>query len=135
MSLITWTQGQFSTSVSKHDEEHQHLFHLLNVLHERVEDGDRNAVGAALDSLISYVGEHFASEEKDMRAAGYARFEQHKLHHGFLVHTCLELQKKFHDGQAEVTAQTTTFLRDWLTDHIPVNDFGYAPSLKASGIC
>jgi len=134
MPLITWTKEQFGTSVKTHDEEHQQLFKLLNELHERVEDGDRSTVGMALDKLIAFVGVHFSSEEKNMKKAGYARLEQHKMKHGFLVHTCLDLQKKFHDGNAEVTEQTTHFLRDWLIDHIPHNDLSYAPSLKSAGI-
>ena len=36
MSLITWTQSQFGTSVALHDEEHRHLFNLLNDLHAKV---------------------------------------------------------------------------------------------------
>lgn len=134
MSLITWTQEQFGTNVATHDNEHKHLFNLLNDLHRNVTINERSAIGASLDGLIAYVVEHFASEEKNMAAAGYAALDQHKLEHEKLVQTCADLQKKFHAGAAEISDQTTAFLRDWLIEHIPKVDFKYAPTLTAKGI-
>lgn len=134
MSLITWTQDQFGTSVTQHDDEHKQIFTLLNGLHKTVGTGDRGAVGSSLDGLIAYVAEHFSAEEKNMIAVGYAGLDQHKQKHDLLVQTCLDLQKKFHDGTAEVTEQTTAFLRDWLVEHIPTVDSQYGPALKSGGI-
>lgn len=134
MSLITWTQDQFGTNVVTHDNEHKHLFNLLNNLHHNVTNGERSAIGASLDGLIAYVVEHFSSEEKNMAAAGYEALEQHKREHEKLVQICADLQKQFHAGVAEISEQTTTFLRDWLIDHIPKVDFKYAPVLAAHGV-
>ena len=133
MSLITWTQSQFGTSVEQHDDEHRHLFNLLNDLHVKVGKNERPSVGAALDGLIAYVAEHFSSEEKNMATAGYEDLAQHKREHEKLVQICLDLQHRFHAGSAEITEQTTGFLRDWLIDHIPRVDFRYAPALAAKG--
>ncbi|NTV71433.1 MAG: hemerythrin family protein [Azonexaceae bacterium] len=134
MSLITWTPEQFATNVVTHDNEHKHLFNLLNELHRNVGKNERSAIGASLDGLIAYVVEHFSSEEKNMAAAGYAALDQHKLEHAKLVQTCADLQAKFHAGAAEISEQTTAFLRDWLIEHIPKVDFKYAPTLSANGI-
>lgn len=134
MSLITWTKEQFGTNVATHDNEHKHLFDLLNVLHKNVQANERGAIGHSLDSLIAYVVEHFSSEEKNMAAVGYPALEQHKREHANLVQTCADLQKKFHAGAAEISEQTTAFLRDWLIEHIPTVDFKYAPVMAASGI-
>lgn len=131
MTLITWTQEQFGTTVAQHDEEHQQLFKLLNDLHYRIGNSGRYAIGAALDNLIAFVAEHFSSEERNMAAAGYPGLEDHKLEHDKLVQLCLDLQHSFHAGAVEVTEQTTAFLRDWLSDHIPRVDFEYGPSLAA----
>lgn len=130
MSLITWTQESFGTTVAKHDEEHQHLFGLLNQLHDSVGGGDRSKVGSSLDSLIAYVAEHFASEEANMGAAGYGALTQHKAEHDALVNTCVDLQKKFHAGSAEITPDTTSFLKEWLVKHIPHTDRAYGPTLS-----
>lgn len=131
MSLIQWTPEQFGTTVSKHDEEHKHLFNLLNTLHSSVGAGERGSIGKALDGLIAFVAEHFSSEEANMRKANYAGLEQHLQEHDKLVATCVDLQKQFHAGKAEITADTTAFLRDWLIQHIPHIDRKYGPALSA----
>lgn len=134
MALITWTQEQFGTSVSVHDQEHRALFDRLNDLDSAVAGGNRPAVGTALDALIDVVAKHFASEEANMTKTGYPGAAAHKEQHDKLVATCLDLQKKFHAGQAEVTPETTGFVRDWLYNHIPNIDKAYGPHLNSKGI-
>ena len=131
MSLIQWTPEEFGTSIAKHDDEHKHLFGLLNTLHTTVGGGERSSIGKALDGLIAYVAEHFGSEEENMRKANYPALEQHLAEHDKLVATCVGLQKQFHAGQAEITPETTAFLRDWLKQHIPHIDRKYGPALSA----
>lgn len=131
MSLIQWTPEEFGTSITKHDDEHKHLFGLLNTLHATVGGGERSSIGKALDGLIAYVAEHFGSEEENMRKANYPALEQHLAEHDKLVATCVGLQKQFHAGQAEITPETTAFLRDWLKQHIPHIDRKYGPALSA----
>lgn len=134
MAFITWTAEQFGTGVKQHDEEHKVLFGMLNTLNEAAAAKDRAAVGRALDTLIAYVLEHFASEERNMQAAKYAAYEGHKAAHDKLVAVCADLQKKFHAGQADVTTETTQFVKDWLFSHIPGVDRLYGPPLSAHGL-
>ena len=132
MSLINWTPEEFGTSVSQHDEEHKHLFGLLNSLHASVAKGERGTIGKALDGLIAFVAEHFSSEEENMRKANYAALDQYRQEHEKLVKTCVNLQQQFRAGQAEITEETTAFLRDWLKQHIPQVDRKYGPTLSAN---
>lgn len=134
MSLITWTKEQFATNVSAHDQEHQEIFRLLNVLGDSVGSGDRAAVGRDLDALIAYVAQHFAAEEANFEKYGYPATPGHKAEHEKLVATALDLQKKFHAGEAEVTGDTAAFLVDWLTIHIPNVDKLYGPFLNEKGV-
>ena len=134
MSLITWTKEQFATNVSAHDAEHQEIFRLVNVLGDSVGSGDRGAVGKALDSLIAYVAGHFASEEANFSKYAFPDATAHKAEHDKLVETCLDLQKKFHAGEAEITGETAAFVVGWLTDHIPNIDKKYGPFLNEKGV-
>jgi len=134
MSLITWTKEQFGTNVSKHDEEHKAIFGSLNTLHEMVAKGDRSAIGAQFDQLVDIVARHFASEETNFSTHGYEAKDSHKQEHDKLVKTCLDLQSKFRAGQTEITPETTTFVSDWLTQHIPVIDKRYGPFLNSKGL-
>lgn len=134
MSLIIWTKEQFGTNVSLHDQEHQEIFRLVNVLGDAVGAGDRALIGKQLDALISYVAQHFASEEANFTKYGYPATAAHKAQHDELVATCLDLQKKFHAGEAEVTDETAAFVVDWLTNHIPKIDKSYGPFLNEKGV-
>lgn len=131
MALITWTAEQYGTSVDICDDQHKTLFALLNDLHESAGGNDRNAIGSKLDALINFVVEHFKTEEKLMQEKGYSGYAAHKAEHDKLVATCADLQIKFHAGQADVTQETTAFVKSWLDSHIPGVDKPYAPALNS----
>lgn len=134
MSLMTWTKEQFATNVTQHDGEHQTIFAMVNQLHEYAGGTDRGAIGKQLDALIAYVAQHFGAEEANMIKCNYPDYKQHKQEHDKLVQTCLDLQAKFHAGKAEITLDTTMFVRDWLVNHIPNIDRRYGPALNGAGI-
>ena len=134
MSLMTWTKDQFATNVGAHDSEHQEIFRLVNALGDAVGSGDRAQVGKQLDALIACVADHFAAEEANFAKYDYPALAAHKAEHDKLVATCLDLQKKFHAGEAEVTGETAGFVVGWLTNHIPNNDKLYGPFLNAKGV-
>jgi len=134
MSLMTWTKEQFGTDVTVHDQEHQTIFAMVNALAEAVKAGERKSIGNHLDALIAFVAKHFASEEGNMAKAAFSQAAAHKAEHDKLVTTCLDLQKQFHAGAAEITADTLRFVRDWLQGHIPSLDRSYGPALNAAGV-
>ncbi len=132
MALITWTADQFGTNVGFADDEHKILFDKLNKLYDLATGGaERSAIGSQLDDLISYVVEHFAHEEKEMLAKGYANYERHKAEHDALVGICAGLQAKFHAGEAEVDEGVGQLVKGWLDSHIPTFDRAYADALNS----
>lgn len=132
MALITWNAEQYGTNVGFADDEHKVLFDLLNKLYDLATGGaDRADIGNALDALIAYVVDHFAHEEKEMEAKGYAGLAAHKAEHEALVGICGDLQKKFHAGEADVTEDTGALVKGWLDSHIPTFDMAYAEALNS----
>lgn len=131
MALITWTASQYGTNVAFADDEHQTLFGKLNKLYDLATGGaERSAVGAQLDDLIAYVGEHFAHEEREMKTKSFSGFEKHKAEHDALVGICAGLQTKFHAGEADVTEEVGQMVKGWLDNHIPNFDMAYSEALK-----
>jgi hemerythrin len=133
MTFMSWTAEQFGTKINQTDNEHKQIFTMVNDLHANV-GSDRAVIGQKLDSLISFVANHFQTEEKLMNSHGFPGLTSHKAEHDALVTTCLDLQKKFKAGQADITADTTGFLKDWLYKHIPTIDKPYGPFLNGKGI-
>jgi hemerythrin len=131
MALITWTAAQYGTDVAFADDEHKILFGLLNKLYDEATGGsDRATIGASLDALIAYVVDHFAHEEREMIAKGYAGYDAHKAEHVAFVGIAADLQKKFHAGEADVTVEVGELVKGWLDKHIPTFDRGYSAALK-----
>ncbi|GAA4652177.1 hypothetical protein GCM10023116_44610 [Kistimonas scapharcae] len=94
--LMQWTEEQYGTTVSKFDEEHKNLFRFVNQLHRSiVESRERSIVKHNLDALVSYVVEHFRSEEEMMQSKGFEGYEAHKRSHDKFVETCVNLQEQF----------------------------------------
>ncbi len=134
MSLITWTKEQFGTNITVADDQHQVLFGMLNALHESVPSGDRKLIGEKLDTLINFVVDHFAEEERLMTQTNYPDYAAHKAEHTKLLETCGGVAAKFKAGELEITQDTTAFVKDWLVNHIPNVDKHYGPYLNSKGI-
>jgi hemerythrin len=128
---MKWTQEGYGTTVEVFDKQHQELFNRVNALNDAVSGGERSEIGNCLDNLIDYVVKHFQDEEKQMEEKGYDGLASHRVEHADLVNTCADLQKKFHAKEAEVGADTMTFIKDWLNNHIPVIDRKYGPALSS----
>jgi len=132
MALITWNVEQYGTNVNFADDEHKILFDKLNKLYDLAIGGAARAdTGKQLDDLITYVVEHFAHEEKEMEAKGYAGLARHKEEHDALVGICADLQTKFHAGEADVTEEVGQMVKSWLDSHIPAYDMPYADALNS----
>lgn len=132
MALMTW-EDKYVTNVSAADEQHQEIFRLVNALDEAVDQG-KEAIEEALNALVPYVVDHFATEEKYMQETAFPDYEAHKKMHDDLVATVSDLVEKFKAGEAEITHDTTAFVRDWLYNHIPNTDKQYGPYLNEKGI-
>lgn len=134
MAIITWTEEQFGTHIHATDDEHQTIFAMLNQLHDTVCAGDHAAANALLDKFVAFVAKHFQTEEDLMVAHKFPGYAAHKAVHDKLVETALGLQKQVHAGEVKLSADTTAFVRDWLTNHIPTMDKTYGPFLNEHGV-
>jgi len=131
MALITWNEKDHGTKVGFADDEHKVLFDLLNKVYDLAISGaERSETGSALDALIAYVVDHFAHEETEMQAKGYANYDKHKEEHDKLVAVCAGLQAQFHAGAADITEEVGQMVKGWLDSHIPAYDMPYADALN-----
>ena len=134
MALITWNDS-YSVKVKQMDEQHKKLVEMINQLHDAMKVGQgKQVVGEVLGSLVSYTKTHFASEELLMKTHGFTGFEEHKKAHTSLVGQVGDIRKKFMDGNAPLTQDVMTFLKEWLVKHIQQSDQKYGQYLNGKGI-
>lgn len=121
-SIANW-QKEYETGNLQIDDQHQHLFDIVNSLHQAVESRrDFQTVQAILDRLASHTIIHFQTEEALMIAADYPDYDRHKQTHDHLTSKVGNLIQKYRDRDAEVTTEITQFLVEWLTHHIKGED-------------
>lgn len=132
MALMVWAD-KYSVNVNEVDGQHQEIFRLVNVLDDSLSQ-DRAVIEEKLNALVGYVVDHFATEEKYMQETNYPEYEAHKQKHDDLVEQVSAIVMKFNAGEAEITADITAFVRDWLYQHIPSIDKQYGPYLNENGI-
>jgi hemerythrin len=134
VALMTWSD-KLSVGVKQFDEEHKQLVRLINQLHDAMKTGQgKQVISNILQGLISYTQNHFATEERLMRAHGYPDYEQHKKEHNSLTLSVLDLQKQYQTGNMLLSQKVMDFLKDWLANHIQGLDKGYGPFLNGKGV-
>lgn len=126
MAFLEWNDT-FVLGVEEVDEQHQHLFELVNRLHGAVTEGaEQSELSNILDSLIDYTVDHFETEEKLFKEHNYPQLEEHKKEHDDLTGQVVDLQTKFREGSATLSFEVLDFLSNWLTDHTTNSDLKFA---------
>lgn len=134
MALFTWNSS-YSVSVEQFDTEHQKLFALVNELNDAMRAGQgRFVLRIVLDSLIAYTNQHFAAEERAMKATRFPGYEAHAEEHRRLTEQVNDFAKQFEAGETSITIDVLYFLRDWLLNHIVTTDKKYSQHLKNYGM-
>lgn len=126
MGFMTWSE-KYKVDLPIVDQQHEHLFELVNLLYDSVVRGDeQHALGTILDELINYTSYHFDTEEKLFAEHHYPKIEDHKKEHTDLTKQVLELQEKFNNKEVTITYEVLDFLNDWLKKHTTESDLEFA---------
>lgn len=129
MSLI-WKE-QLSVGNSVIDADHKQLIEIINLVERSLATINRSELTLALDSLTQYSKVHFAREEKIAGAAGYTQVAHlHKSHEALLKKLDHLKQEIGEEWAASSIEHFTTFLRDWLINHVIKEDMLMKPFLE-----
>ena len=131
MKFFEWN-ASFATGNEEIDYQHQNLFNMANNLYEMLDSGIEMRLGVEifLEQLIEYTDYHFSTEERFMEQTNYQEFTQHKAMHDSLRKQVIDFQKKFKDGEADLSQELITFLKSWLLSHIQQTDTKLAKHLS-----
>ena len=132
--LMPWS-ANLSVDIKLIDEQHKKLVGMINELHKAMKLKKSNsAMGAILDRLVDYTASHFATEEKLFAQFGYPEEKAHVELHRKLVAQVVDIQKKFKAGDAMLSMELMTFLKEWLVKHIQGTDKKYSSFLREHGV-
>jgi hemerythrin-like metal-binding protein len=128
--LFVWDE-KCRTGIDEIDRDHKGLVNLINDLYEAMQDGSGGALLLPIFSALKhYTEDHFAKEERYMIECEAPDQTKHFQEHKRMVETLADLESRHRKGEAAISLQTLTFLRDWLKNHICVVDQVMATQLK-----
>jgi hemerythrin-like metal-binding protein len=132
---MEWTKD-YSVGVAIFDDEHKKLIAIINRLHETVANGvDHSALQTIIDSLVEYVLMHFRHEEMYFDDWAYPDAAAHIAIHAKLRQQVFDFRKQVTDKDATALAgELAHFLREWLIEHILVEDRKYGEFLYQKGL-
>ena len=123
---MLWGDG-LAVGVSLIDDEHKHLFEILNRLgaldrnaEARGPDYEQAARGA-IDDLFSYSHYHFSREEELMLDCKCARFPIHKKQHDNFIAMISTIGMKRRDGGNRLP-ELAQYVKRWILGHIAITD-------------
>lgn len=123
LTFARWSP-EYRTGNQKIDEQHQHLFEIINKLHDAMKQGQgKDMLKNTLDELIKYTIEHFTQEEFFMLSNHYPYYKEHKKIHQDLTDKVKNLRAKFTESHTNINIELLHFLNQWLAHHIKGEDF------------
>jgi len=122
MPIAFWRED-YRTGNDLVDQQHLHLFDLVNGLHDAMLTGKgQSLLAQTLEELVQYTHEHFATEEALMLDRHYPGYAEHKEQHILLTAQVVDLAQKYKDGEVAIGIELSQFLTDWLIHHIKGED-------------
>ena len=128
--LFVWDE-KCNTGIAEIDRDHQGLVDLINDLYEAMQDGSGGALLLPIFSALKHYTEtHFAREERFMVDCDAPDQARHIQEHQQMMAKLADLESRHRQGEAAISLQTLTFLRDWLKNHICVIDRAMAAQVQ-----
>src|SRR5664279_3427298 len=130
MAYFLWTDD-LSTGNTLIDSDHHKLISMVNALFESMAKGQANdVISKVLNNLIIYTGEHFGREEAEMHRIQYVGMVTHTAEHTKLIKQVSDLKASLDAGKKINVVSVSSFLSDWLRNHIMTVDKKLAAALR-----
>lgn len=125
-----WNRLNLKIGVPIIDIQHLWLIKMIVDMEEAMSESQltREAVLAStINEAIQYIDVHFRTEEQLMDLLGYDQKAGHMVRHKKFEEFVKERKKEFDTGNVRSAAMIVKDLREWLTNHIALDDKQFVP--------
>jgi hemerythrin len=130
MDIIKWDE-KYSVFDTEIDKQHKKLFEMINAFYNSMSTNNTNeGIQKVISEMKAYALKHFAYEESLMKIKKYPRLDSHKTSHINFANKVTDLETKIKKGTPIIATEITKFLKDWIVNHILMEDKGYANFFK-----
>jgi len=137
MRTLEWSTSH-AVFVTEMDDEHKQIFQALGALEEALSGRTPvSEAGQLSQILLRRIDDHFAHEERLMRAARYYSYPWHKRKHDNARKLVGQYVSRIGRGEFEVGGELIGYLRAWLDEHTRLPDTMLGAFLRnhSRGIC
>lgn len=115
--MIEW-KDVYSIGNDIIDEDHKHLFKILNSLEESIKTLKPEDVSNLLNVLLQYSKIHFKNEEQEMIKHHYPDSNRHIKEHNDFIDSVKQMEKKSMSLTFGTMMNMSNFLKDWIISHL-----------------
>ena len=122
MTLLSWKPA-YSLGIPSVDLEHREMIRMINQLYAGLGDkAEADDIEDALENIYAGIASHFALEERHMRDAGYAEYQDHKDQHEDLLDQIRDMMDDFERNPEAGREILQKSLSDWFGHHFATFD-------------
>ncbi|MCK4639837.1 MAG: hemerythrin family protein [Candidatus Marinimicrobia bacterium] len=131
MARILWND-YFSVNDDFIDRQNQKMIAIINDFYESIQKGSSvSVIESILNRLVDYANAQHPYEEELMKFINYSELEaHHQAHIDFNKRLMNEYHKYQQNHSAYPVHTLSTFLKEWLVNHILQVDKKFAPHIK-----
>ena len=122
MRSLNWSTSH-AVFVTEIDDEHKEIFEAISnlqiALFRQTPPGE---TGQLTQRVIARIGDHFAHEERLMRAARYGSLRWHKQKHDSARARVEQFASRIAQGDTAAGLELVEYLASWLRDHTRLAD-------------
>lgn len=134
MALFNWSD-KYSVGVMELDNQHKELVNILNEIFDAMSARKSNeTLGKIISKLVNYTKVHFSTEEKYMQKYNYSGYNSQKREHDAFIDKIQTFQRDFNAGKLTLSLDVSSFLKNWLVQHISVEDKKYESFFNQKGL-
>jgi len=134
MAFFSWNDNM-SVGVKTIDDQHKKLIELINDFYEHILSRSNNEnISKLISGMSDYIQMHFRTEEEYMTKFNYPDIEEHKKEHEIYVAKVKKLEEDFNSGKIILSFEITSFLKDWIKNHIQGTDPKYSSLFLKNGV-
>ena len=116
-------KDEYNIGVELIDGQHKKLAETIGELKAELPAEEKNKqIGETLKFLVGYAQKHFAAEEELMKMVKYPDYDYHKELHKKFTGEVTAVLVKIKKGVPVQAADLSSFLTEWLTNHILKED-------------
>ncbi len=135
--FVKWTKNN-SVLIDKMDSQHKVLFDITNKVGNAVlsSSDDNDTIIKIVNELLDYTKKHFSEEEEFLEKNSYnlKELKYQKEQHGIFINKIKEFKDGIEIHNKKPSIEIIEFLRDWLINHIDVEDKKYGRELTNKNI-